>query len=89
MHRNLFCPICGEIVLVETDARLPEVHRLPDHRPLGIANMCAGVTVTLDFDKCSNSGHKIGKHPSGLCRRCFCEDPEAVKAANNRAEVTR
>jgi len=86
MHRNLFCPICGEIVLVETDAKLPEVHRLPEHRPLGNVNMCAGlvVTVTLDFDRCAKCNCAIGKHPSGLCIRCFRKNPEAVAAAEGR-----
>lgn len=76
--RPLFCPICGAIVRVPVKRRingstLPETHRLPDHESGNGANMCAAVTVTvkLAFDKCGKCGKNYGKHPSGLCLRCF------------------
>jgi len=81
MNRYLFCPVCGERLLVElANTQLPEVHRLPEHRPLGnsypgdfVANLCAGlvVTVTFDLDHCSECGARMSKHETGLCRNCF------------------
>lgn len=71
--RPLYCPICSARLLVETDGRFPEVHRLPDHRPATGVNLCCGVvvTVTIDFDVCSKCGVKMSKHPSGLCGGCY------------------
>jgi hypothetical protein len=42
--------------------------------PIGV-NLCQGavVTVTLDFDRCSQCGVKMSKHPTGVCQRCFVE----------------
>lgn len=73
MKRPLFCPICARRILVETDGQFPEVHVLPDHFPATDVNLCEGVvvTVTLDFDKCSECGTKISKHPSGKCSKCY------------------
>ncbi len=72
--RPLFCPICGAQVRVEvTSTKYPEVHRLPDHLPATNVNLCCGVvvTVTLDFDRCSECGCKMSKHPSGKCCGCY------------------
>lgn len=80
--RFLFCPICGQRVEVEVPEDFPEVHRLPDHEPLGNAwpggvraNLCQGVviTVTLDFDFCKQCRGRMSKHPSGLCKPCYCK----------------
>jgi hypothetical protein len=73
MYRTLYCPICGARVRVETDAKYPEVHCLPEHVPKDAVNLCQGsvVTVTLDFDRCRNCKAKMPKNASGLCLRCF------------------
>jgi len=97
MNRYLFCPICGERVSVKTDGQMPEVHRLPDHLPLGNANphvgcpanVCAGsvITVTIDFDKCERCGQKISKHPSGLCMKCFGESTGFARSREPSLEI--
>ncbi len=80
LHRPLICPICGFGPLMvattkESEESLPKSYVLPEHVPGAGGNLCEGyvVTVTLDWDKCASCGHKMGKHPSGLCIRCFEE----------------
>lgn len=79
LYRNLHCPICGRRVSVPVErgpsGTFPEVHVLPEHEPLLPVNLCLStvVTVTIDFMSCSKCGAKIGKHPSGLCGKCFGE----------------
>lgn len=57
LYRPLFCPICGEkvVVKVENNGQLPEVHRLPEHESANGMNVCAAlvVVVSLSYDKCS------------------------------------
>jgi hypothetical protein len=74
LYRPLFCPICGASLMVEVpDTKIPEVHRLPDHKSANGMNLCSGfvITVTIGWDQCSKCGQKMGKHPSGLCQKCF------------------
>ena len=78
LKRPLFCPICSARLMVDVpnDGQFPEVHRLPEHVPAIDVNLCSGVvvTVTLDFDTCKKCGGRMGKHPTGLCRLCYCEE---------------
>lgn len=84
--RYLFCPICGQRVQVEVESgKLPEVHTLPDHEPLGNANPNCGpanlcraydVGVTLRLGKCSQCGHDTVKNKTGLCIDCFVKMEE-------------
>lgn len=81
-RRPLFCPICGQRVMVDVpDTTLPEVHVIPDHHPGEYGNLCAGyvVEVTLRLDICSECGCKMCKHPSGLCMQCYSKKPLEAK----------
>lgn len=72
--RRLFCPICGQMVTVETDGAIPASLQIPDHQPASPSvNLCLGfvVVVNLQYDKCKTCGTDIMKHPSGLCMKCY------------------
>lgn len=77
IYRKLICPICGEMLEVETDDRggIPGGFLLPRHQPatLGHGNLCAAYRITITFNRatCDRCSREMTDHPTGLCMQCF------------------
>ena len=72
--RELYCPICGAVVTVRTDGKLPEVLEIPDHvNNHPGRNLCQGckITVTIELPKCAKCGRDTIKTSSGVCIDCY------------------